>query len=94
MPANLETLSAKKLHEVIKRRDARWRETLDATLKAGMCDFTHSQMVEYAKGSSLSYRVNVARDYLGARHDWKVAMDELDRRKAYHGSDKPIPRRA
>lgn len=92
--SNLETLSAKKLHEVIKRRDARWREMLDATIAAGLGNARFSDMVEFAKGSTLLGRTKIARDYLSAHHDWKVAMDEIDRRKAYHGSDKPIPRRA
>ena len=90
---NLETLSAKKLHETIKRLDARWSETLDATIKAGMGNFTHTQMVECAGKSSLITRACLARDYLNARRDWVAAQAELDRRKAYHGSDRPIPRK-
>lgn len=88
--ADLATLSAKKLHEVIARCDARWSEMLDATIRAGMGDYRHSDMVETAKGSSLLSKTSLARDYLNARHDWKVAHDELDRRRTFHGSDRPI----
>ena len=88
--SDLESLSAKKLHAVIAQRDARWSAALDATLRAGMSDMRHSDIVELAKGSALLSRAQIARDYLNARHDWKVAHDELDRRKDFHGSDKPI----
>lgn len=92
--SDLATLSAPKLRAVIAKRDARWREMLDATLRAGMNDLRHSDLVELAKGSSLSGKTLIARDYLNARHDWKVAMDELDARKEFHGSDRPIKRKA
>ena len=88
--SDLEKLSGKKLREVIARRDARWSEVLDRTLAAGMGQMRHSDMVEAAKGSSLSSRAVLAREYLNARHDWKIARDELDRRMDYQGSDKPI----
>lgn len=88
--SDLETLSAKKLREVIARRDARWNEMLDATLKAGLGSQRHSDMVELAKGSSLLSKTQLARDYLNARHDWKVARDELGRRMSFHGSDRPV----
>lgn len=91
---DLSTLSAKKLREVIARRNARWGEMLDATLRAGLGSATHAQMVELARGSALLPKTQIARDYLNARHDWKVAMDELDARRDYHGSDKPIRRSA
>lgn len=87
-------LSAPKLHKVIAARYARYTETLDATLRAGMGDLRHSDLVELAKGSSLLVKSNLARDYLNARHDWKVVADELDARRDYHGSDKPIKRPA
>lgn len=90
--SDLAKLSAKKLHEVIARRNAHWTKTLDATIAAGMGEMRYSEIVELAKGSSLVSKVVLARDYLNARHDWKAAMDELDARKAYHGSDKPIKR--
>jgi hypothetical protein len=89
---DLETLSARKLQEVIARRNKRWGETLDATIAAGMGDARYSDMVEYAKGSSLLARTRLARDYLNASLDYTAAHDELDARKRYHGSDKPIKR--
>lgn len=90
--SDLETLSAKKLHEVIARCDKRFAEALDATIKAGMAELRHSDLVELAKGSSLLVKTKIALDYLNARRDWRVAIDELDRRKAYSGTDKPIKR--
>lgn len=92
--SDLETLSGTKLAAVIARRDARHSEILAATIAAGMGAMRHSDIVELAKGSALSDRANLARDYLNARHDWLVAVDELDRRKAYHGTNKPIRRAA
>jgi hypothetical protein len=90
--SDLAKLSAKKLHAVIAKRDAHWKATLDATIAAGMGQMRYSEIVELAKGSRLLRKVQLANDYLNARHDWKVAIDELDARKDYHGSDKPIKR--
>jgi len=90
--SDLSTLSAKKLHEVIERRNAHWKATLDATIAAGMGGLRYSDIVELAKGSALLNKTQLALNYLNARHDWTVAMDELDARKAYHGGDKPIKR--
>lgn len=92
--SDLETLSAKKLHEVIARRDKRLRETLDATIAAGMGSLRYSEVVDLAKGSSLLSKTKIALDYLNARRDWQVACDELDSRKRWGGTDKPIKRRA
>ena len=90
--SDLETLSAKKLHALIVKRDAHWKATLDATIAAGMGEMRFSDIVELAKGSKLLGKVQLANDYLNARLDWRNAHDELDRRKAYHGGDKPIKR--
>jgi formamidopyrimidine-DNA glycosylase len=92
--SDLEKLSAKKLHDVIARRNAHWSAILDQTIVAGLGNARFSDMVELAKGSSLLDRTNIARDYLNAHRDWKAALDELDRRKAYHGGDKPIKRQS
>jgi hypothetical protein len=92
--SDLSTLSAPKLHAVIAKRDTHWKATLDRTIAAGMGDMRFSDIVELAKGSSLVGKTLLARDYLNARHDWRVAMDELDARRTYHGGDKPIKRRA
>jgi len=91
---NLETLSARKLHDLIAKRDARLKETLDATIRAGMGALTYSQVAEIAKGSSLIGHAELARAYISARQEWNAAHIELDRRKAWHGSDKPIRKRA
>lgn len=90
--SDLSTLSAKKLHEVIARRNAHWKATLDATIAAGMGEMRYSEIVELAKGSSLVGKTQLALNYLNARRDWIAAEDELEARKAYHGSDKPIKR--
>jgi len=92
--SDLASLSAKKLHAVIARREARWSATLDATIAAGLGQARFSDMVEFAKGSSLLERTKIANDYLNARRDVQMAWDELDARKRWHGSDKPIKRRA
>lgn len=89
---DLATLSAKKLNEVIARRDAHWSKTLNASIAAGMGQMRFSDIVECAKGSALLHRTKLAQDYLNARHDWKVARDELDARMAYQGNDRPIKR--
>lgn len=88
--SDLAKLSAKKLHALIAMRDERWKSTLDATIRAGMGEMRYSEIVELAKGSKLLHKVQLANDYLNARLDWRNAHDELDRRKAYHGGDKPI----
>lgn len=85
-------LSAKKLHEVIAKREARWSEMLDAVIKAGWGNARYSDIVEMAKGSSLLDSTKLAQDYLNARHDVDVVRDELDARRRWHGSDKPIKR--
>ncbi len=92
--ANLETMSARKLAEEIARRKAVWSARLDDTIAAGMGDMRHSDMVEYSKGSSLRSRVVTARNYIAATAALREAEAELDRRKQWHGSDKPIKRRA
>ena len=92
--SDLETLPAKKLHALISKRDAHWKTTLDATIAAGMGEMRYSDIFELAKGSKLLHRVQIANDYLNARLDWRNALDELERRKAYHGSDKPIKRKS
>lgn len=88
--SDLERLSAKKLHAVISRAEAHWSLTLDATIAAGMGSLRFTDMVELAKGSSLLSRTKLAMAYLNACRDHRVALDELDRRMRYHGSDKPI----
>lgn len=92
--SDLSTLSAKKLRAVIARREAHWSTVLDATIAAGLGQARFSDMVEFAKGSALLTRTKLAIDYLNARRDIQVAWDELDARKRWHGSDKPIKRRA
>lgn len=88
--ADITKLSAKKLHALIAERDAAWTKACDATIAAGMGQMRHSEIVEFAKGSSLIRRVQLSRDYLAARSAWAEAYNEMERRKAYHGSDKPI----
>lgn len=89
---DLAKLSAKRLHEVIASRDAIWTKMLNETIAAGMGQLRHSEIEQLAKGSSLLTKTRIARDYLSARQEWREALGELDARKAYHGSDKPIRR--
>lgn len=91
--SNLSNLSGPKLQALIAARNARWSAALDATLRAGMGEMRHSDIAELARGSSLVNRVAIAREYIDARSDWAAAMDELDKRRDYHGSDKPIKAR-
>lgn len=91
---DLETLSAKKLHDVVAKRCARWGELLKATIDAGLGQARFTDMVELARGSSLLFKTKLAQDYLNARRDYDVALTELDRRKRYHGGDKPIKKSA
>ena len=92
--SDLATLSGPNLQALLERRNTHWKATLDRTIAAGMGEMRFSDIVELAKGSALLSRTQLALDYLNARRDWKVAQDELDARRDYHGSDKPIKRRA
>ena len=87
---DIKSLTARQLHNEIQRRDAEWSRKLDATIKAGMGDFRHADLVEMAGRSSLVPRATLAREYLAARESWREAHDELDRHREYHGGDKPI----
>ncbi len=94
MATDYSKLSAKKLHEVIAKREARWREMLDAVIEAGWGDLHYSDIVEKAKASSLLDSKKLALDYLNARRDIDLVRNELDARKRWHGSDKPIKRKS
>lgn len=91
---DLSKLSAKALHAEIHKRDMARCKALDATIRAGMGNMRHADIVELSKGSSLLSRVMLARDYLTTCAAWVEADDELMARKRWHGTDKPICKRA
>jgi len=86
---DLTRLSARKLHDVIAKRDAAHSATLAETISAGYGNLTGAQVRERAK----------AGDYVCLRHvtaldAWLEATQELDARRRWHGEDKPIRKRA
>lgn len=89
---DLTKLSAKKLHELIAKRDTARGAALDATIAAGMGMMKHSDIVALAAGDALLENVRIAREYLSTRATWLEAVEELDSRRTYHGGDKPIKR--
>lgn len=91
---DLAKLSEKKLVEESKRREAVYNASIDAAISAGLGEVRHSDMAEIAAGTSLLHRVLVARDYLAAWEAQKAIWAEIDARKVYHGSLKPIKRPA
>mgnify|MGYP001602931663 CR=1 FL=1 len=88
----IEKLSGPKLHALIAKRDAACSAALDATIAAGMGMMKHSDIVALSTGSELVEKVRLAREYLMTRAEWANAHDELDARRRYQGSDKPIKR--
>ena len=90
----LEKLSAAKLHaEIAKRRTAYYAAT-DGFIRAGRGDMRGTDIEAAAKGDSLLSITRMCREYLELRAAYNEACDELDARKRYHGSDKPIKRAA
>jgi hypothetical protein len=90
---DLTKLSGPKLRAIIAKRETERNAALDATIAAGMGQMRHADIVELSNGSPLLVNTQIARTYLTTRQAWLEAMDELDDRKRYHGSDKPIKRK-
>lgn len=92
--AALSKLSGPKLQALIVERNRAWGLALDATIASGMGHMRGSEIHTLAQeGDTLLHRVRVAREYVTTRALWLEAMDELDARRAYHGSDKPIKKK-
>lgn len=87
---DLTKLSAPKLRELARQTRLRWGEVLDAALAAGMGSCTLRDIEEIAKGDTLVSKTRIAQDYVAARQEWVRVQDELDARKDFHGSDRPI----
>lgn len=86
---NLETLSANKLEQEIEKRSERSNAALKAVINAGYGNHTGNQLralVEAGKADS------VVIENVKAGDSYLEAVNEQDRRRRYHGSDKPIKR--
>lgn len=91
---DLSKLSARKLQELIAKRQADDRKSLDAAIGAGMGHMRGSDIRELAKGSSLLGKVLLARRRVETGDLLNEAYIELDARMRYSGTDKPIKRAA
>jgi hypothetical protein len=84
---NLETLSANKLALEIDKRDKRHSAALRAVIDAGYGNHTGNQLSAlYEAGKADS----VVIENVTASRAYMEAINEQDRRRRYHGSDKPI----
>lgn len=88
--ANLETMSAKKLDAEIAKRQAKDYEWLTILINEGFGDYTGNHLDAMVWASEAPTVVIEARK---ASHAYHEALNEQDRRRRYHGSDKPIKKR-
>jgi len=91
--STLSTLPARRLHMHIANASKRHSHAIDAAINNGMGEVRHSEMREFAAGSSLLARTRIARECIAAWEAYKAGLDELDARRAYHGGDRPIKRK-
>lgn len=89
---DIAKLSARKLNELLEKRDVEKCRLRDAVIAAGFGEWRGNELREFAKGSSLLSKVVLVREYLAASDAWQEANAELDARRRYHGGDKPIKR--
>jgi len=93
---NIETLSARKLNDLYNKR---FRENADqcaVCIAAGMGNWTARDRDEALRGQlpATDEQLAICRDWLASSVAFMEACNELDRRKHYHGSHKPIRRAA
>lgn len=84
---NLEILSAKKLEQEISKRSAIDSAMLTALIQAGYGNITGNALDAMVKADKADSLVIKARK---ASHAYHEALDEQDRRRHWHGTDKPI----
>lgn len=84
---DLSKLSAKRLDAEIEKRRAKDYEWLTILIDEGFGNSTGNQLDAMVKASNAPKAVIEARK---ASHAYHAALDEQDRRRRYHGSDKPI----
>lgn len=88
--ANLETMSANRLQIEIDKRGAKDREYLDLLIANGYGDTTGNTLDAMVRANNAPQLVIKARESSRAYHE---ALDEQDRRRRYHGSEKPIKKK-
>ena len=86
---NLEKLSANALAKEIDKRGTKDREFLTALIQAGYGNTTGNELDAMVRAGNASTLVVDARKSSRAYHE---ALDEQDRRRRWHGSEKPIKR--
>lgn len=84
--ANLPTLSAAKLLAELERRDAAHGALLDETIAAGYGDTRHNEIARLARAEGWPLLV----EYMAAYDALSAVRNELDSRRRWHGSDRPI----
>lgn len=84
---DLSKLSAKRLDAEIDKRRIADGEGLTALIAGGYGETTGNQLDAMVKAGQASQMVIEARK---ASHAYHAALDEQDKRRRYHGSDKPI----
>lgn len=89
---DLTKLSARKLRDEIKSREAAHYANVDAFVMCGKGHLTGSDIRTLANGSSLLSITALARQWCTDRDALTAAQDELTARERFHGSDKPIKR--
>lgn len=90
MPKNLSKMSARALEQEHATRLAADSAACNACIAANMGHMRFSDIAAHAKGSSLLATVRIARAYISAHAAVQETYAEMDRRKTYHGSLKPI----
>lgn len=88
--ANLETMSANRLQIEIDKRGAKDREYLDLLIANGYGNTTGNTLDAMIRANNAPQLVINARK---ASHAYLDALNEQDRRRRYHGSEKPIKKK-
>ena len=93
---NIETLSARKLNDLYNKRFRDDAAQSQVCIAAGMGNWTPRQRDEALRGQSpaTDEQLAICRDWLASSVAFMEVCHELDRRKHYHGSHKPIRRAA
>lgn len=87
--ANLEKMSANRLALEIEKLSARDSALLNALIVAGYGNTTGNELDAMVKAGNAPKLVIDARK---ASHAYLEAVNEQDRRRRWHGSEKPIKR--
>lgn len=87
--ANLTNVSENMLRAMYAKRDDEWSASLERVIALGYGDVRFSDMEALAREGDI-----VAVAHIGVWHKLKEVTNEMDRRERWHGSLKPIRKRA